>query len=276
MFPNLRIFRMRRAPWSLFPPPLRGRVGRGHARLSAFHRGSDRWASRPAGATPGQVSWDAAGRPALYGRPNRGAQASRSSTGVTRARLSQSRESTSRTGRSAGQHDARSCPGADCIGPPAGTALAPLSGVPSAEGVLHRARFDGGICNLSRDKCQLFVTFQRTIMQTEAAISHKASNSVRYLFLVVLPKQLSIAGNQSCPSTSGSQLKTTSGSEFHSARGGTTLGAFSASARVPGGWDCAAGGVREVWAYRSGPVRCRCPPRSSNSAGHENSGPARQ
>ena len=118
----------------------------GCARLSAFHHGSDRWASRPAGATPGQVSWDAAGRPALYGRPNRGAQASRSSTGVTRARLSQSRESTSRTGHSAAQRDARSCPGADCIGPPAGTALAPLPGVPSAEGVLHRARFDGDIC----------------------------------------------------------------------------------------------------------------------------------
>ena len=122
------------------------RIRNGRARLSAFHHGSDRRGSRPFGATPGQVSWDAAGRPALYGRPNRGAQASRSSTGVTRARLSQSRESTSRTGRSAGQHDARSCPGADCIGPRAGTALAPPSGVPSAEGVLHRARFYGDIC----------------------------------------------------------------------------------------------------------------------------------
>ena len=48
-----------------------------------------------------------------------------------------SRERTSRTGRSAGQHDARSCPGSACIVPPAGTALAPPSGVPSAEGVLH-------------------------------------------------------------------------------------------------------------------------------------------
>ena len=34
----------------------------GRARLSAFHRGSCRWASRPAGATSGQASWDEAGR----------------------------------------------------------------------------------------------------------------------------------------------------------------------------------------------------------------------
>ena len=79
-------------PCLSFPPRVRGRVGRGRARLSAFHHGSDRRGSRPFDATPGQVSWDAAGRPALYGRPNRGARASRSSTGVIRARLSQSRE----------------------------------------------------------------------------------------------------------------------------------------------------------------------------------------
>ncbi len=64
------------------------------------------------------------------------------SAGVTRARLSQSRECTSRTGRNAGQHDARSRPGAECIAPRAGTAPAPLPGVPSAEGVLYRA----GVC----------------------------------------------------------------------------------------------------------------------------------
>ena len=55
--------------------------------------------------------------------------------GVTRPRLSQSSGSTPRTGRNAGEHDAQSRPGAGCIFPPAGTALAPLSGVPSAEGV---------------------------------------------------------------------------------------------------------------------------------------------
>ena len=109
----------------------------GRARLSAFHYGSYRQGFRPLGAAPGQASWDAAGRSILNGRPNRGAKTLRSYTGVTRARLSQSRERTSRTGRSAGQHDARSCPGAECIVPRAGTALAPPSGVPSAEGVLH-------------------------------------------------------------------------------------------------------------------------------------------
>jgi hypothetical protein len=107
------------------------------ARLSAFHHGSCRQGFRPLGATPGQASWDVAGRSILYGRSNREAKIFRSYTGVTRARLSQSRECTSRTGHSAGQHDARSRPGAECIVPPAGTALAPLSGVPSAEGVLH-------------------------------------------------------------------------------------------------------------------------------------------
>ena len=82
----------------------------GCARLSAFHHGSYRQGFRPLGATPGQASWDAAGRSIRQARSNRGAKTSRSYTGVTRARLSQSRERTSRTGRSAGQHDARSCP----------------------------------------------------------------------------------------------------------------------------------------------------------------------
>jgi hypothetical protein len=87
-----------------FPSPAcGGGLGRGHARLSAFHHGSYRQGFRPLGATPGQASWDVAGRSILYGRSNRGAETSRSYTGVTRARLSQSRERTSRTGRSAGQ-----------------------------------------------------------------------------------------------------------------------------------------------------------------------------
>jgi hypothetical protein len=108
----------------------------GCARLSAFHHGSYRQGFRPLGATPGQASWDVAGRSIRYGRPNRGAKISRSYTGVTRARLSQSRECTSRTGRSAGQHDARSCPVAECIVPPAGTALAPPLGIPSRQASL--------------------------------------------------------------------------------------------------------------------------------------------
>jgi hypothetical protein len=49
-----------------------------------------------ADAAPGHASWDAA------------------SAGVTRLHLSQSRDCTSRTGRSTGVTDARSRPGADC------------------------------------------------------------------------------------------------------------------------------------------------------------------
>jgi hypothetical protein len=90
-----------------------------HARLSAFHRGSRQRDAGPKGSAPGLASWDAV--PA----------------GVTRTYLSQSSDSTSRTGRSTGEEDARSRPGADCLGPPAGTALAPLPGVPSAESVLR-------------------------------------------------------------------------------------------------------------------------------------------
>ena len=56
---------------------------------------------RPFRSAPGQASWDAVARHIGW-------------TGVTRPYLSQSRECTSRTGRSTGEHDARSCPGADC------------------------------------------------------------------------------------------------------------------------------------------------------------------
>ena len=49
-----------------------------------------------AGSTPGHASWDA------------------DRAGVTRLRLSQSRDCTSRTGRSTGVTDARSRPGAAC------------------------------------------------------------------------------------------------------------------------------------------------------------------
>ena len=51
---------------------------------------------RPAGSTPGHASWDVA------------------RAGVTRLRLSQSRDCISRTGRSTGVNDTRSRPGAGC------------------------------------------------------------------------------------------------------------------------------------------------------------------
>jgi hypothetical protein len=44
------------------------------ARLSAFHDGSYRQGFRPLGATPGQASWDVAGRSILDGHSNRGAE----------------------------------------------------------------------------------------------------------------------------------------------------------------------------------------------------------
>ena len=77
------------------------------------------------------------GRSILKASPNRGRKTLRSSTGVTRADLSQSRECTSRTGRSAGQMMPEAAREAGRILPPAGAALAPSSGVPSAEGVLR-------------------------------------------------------------------------------------------------------------------------------------------
>ena len=184
---NLRISRCGAHPF-LFPlPRLRGRVGRGRARLSASHYGSYRQGFRPLGATPGQASWDAAGRSIRYARSNRGAKILRSYTGVTRARLSQSRERTSRTGRSAGQHDARSCPGTECIVPRAGTALAPPSGVPSAEGVLHRARFDCGYCcRDSKVKRFRFVPMDQAILRRASFLKRRRTRLIlwRYLFVM--------------------------------------------------------------------------------------------
>jgi hypothetical protein len=64
-------------------------------------------------STPGHASWDVV------------------QAGVTRPRLSQSSDSTSRLGRSTEGLDARSRPGAECIDPRAGTAPAPSFEVPS-------------------------------------------------------------------------------------------------------------------------------------------------
>ncbi len=64
-----------------------------------------------------QASWDAAGAHDRSKPAQKGAKILRFYAGVTRARLSQSRESTSRAGLGAGERDARSCPGAECIVP---------------------------------------------------------------------------------------------------------------------------------------------------------------
>ena len=84
----------RDAPLSLSLRPLaRERLRGGAPRLSAFHRGSRQRDASPKGSGPGQASWDLV------------------SAGVTRGRLSQSSGSTPRTGRNAGEHDARTRPG---------------------------------------------------------------------------------------------------------------------------------------------------------------------
>ena len=104
----------RDAPLSLSPRPLaRERLRGGAPRLSAFHRGSRQRDASPKGSGPGQASWDLV------------------SAGVTRGRLSQSSGSTPRTGRNAGEHDARTRPGAECMAPRASTAPAPPSRIPS-------------------------------------------------------------------------------------------------------------------------------------------------
>jgi hypothetical protein len=129
VYSNLRILRCGARPCLFFLPRVRGRVGRGHARLSAFHCGSCKRHFRTFCSAPGQASWDVAGRSIRYGRTNRGAETLRSSTGVTRARLSQSRECTSRTGHSAGQMMPKAAP-ARIANSRGSTALAPCSGMP--------------------------------------------------------------------------------------------------------------------------------------------------
>ena len=95
----------------------------------------------PQGSAPGHASGDSPERSILYGRPNRGAETLRCSTGVTRAELELPRTvSTSRAGHDAG----RLMPDAArerVTNPPAGTALAPSQGVSSRRTSLRKARW---------------------------------------------------------------------------------------------------------------------------------------
>ena len=94
------------------PYALRAKAARpaGRARLSALHRGA-RQAVTPR-LSPGPRFLEP---PGANGRTLPGASAA----------------SSSRTGHSAGRAGPRSRPGAECVVPPAGTALAPLSKAPS-------------------------------------------------------------------------------------------------------------------------------------------------
>ncbi len=100
---------------------------------------------RLTGSTPGHASWDA------------------DPAGVTRPHLSQSRESTSRTGRSTGVNDARSRPGAGLRAPPAGTALASVIR-PSPVTPFARASLPSSHYN--RDSCQRSVANKATRPRT--------------------------------------------------------------------------------------------------------------
>jgi hypothetical protein len=116
-------------------------VPAGTARLSALRPRLSPKARRPTGSTPGHASWDA------------------DPAGVTRLRLSQSRESTSRIGRSTGVSDARSRPGAGLQIPPAGTALAPSFGCRRRRPFDER---DSANRTGNRDQCQENVAEGRT------------------------------------------------------------------------------------------------------------------
>ena len=89
-----------------------GARGAPRARLSASHHGSCQRDVGPQGSASGQASWDVV------------------SPGVTRCLLSQSSGSTPRTGRNAGEHDARTRPGTAVTNHrPREPSLAPLARV---------------------------------------------------------------------------------------------------------------------------------------------------
>ncbi len=132
---NLRALRARRAPLSLLPPSRAGKGWEGRARLSAFHRGSSLGDRTPLlsfrHALP--ATWSGRTIPKLR------------TTGFERPCASQralpapscpSPASSSQTGHNAGRACSRSRPGADCIVPRAGTALAPPLGIPSRQASL--------------------------------------------------------------------------------------------------------------------------------------------
>ena len=121
------------APRSQMLPPAcvsgAGRPKDGGARLSAFHRGS-RWAvaTSQLSSRPGFLGL---GRSARSEKPApTGAKTLRCYAGVTRARLSQSSESTSHTGRSTGALMPKAAR-ERVTSPRAGAALAPFQGVSS-------------------------------------------------------------------------------------------------------------------------------------------------
>ena len=106
----------------------------------------------PQGSASGHASGDSPERSIRYGRPNRGAETLRCSTGVTRAVLSPSSEHLTRRSLCR-QVDARRRPSAEGTNPlPASTTPAPAS-YSSPAGVLVR-RASGGVFSPCLWKCQ--------------------------------------------------------------------------------------------------------------------------
>jgi hypothetical protein len=115
---RLRTGRCGACPDLLCLPHLRERFSRGHARLSASHRGSRQGDLRHPGRNSGHASWDVVCR-------------------VLPAFACPSPVSTSRADRSIGRHDARAGRGTGRILPPAATAPAPHSRIPSRKASLN-------------------------------------------------------------------------------------------------------------------------------------------
>ena len=120
--------------------PAWGEDMEGAARLSAFHRGSNVRAFARCARLQARLPGTRQERRSVT-FPLPGAASDAVVAGVTRPNLSQSSGSTPPAGRNAGLHDARSRPGAACVGPPAGTALAPHNREHPRDGVPYRARF---------------------------------------------------------------------------------------------------------------------------------------
>jgi hypothetical protein len=100
------------------------------------------------------------------------------SAGVTRPNLSQSSGSTPPAGRNAGLHDARSRPGAECVVPPAGTALAPHNREHPRDGVPYRARFATEVTEMETNV---------NVMVTTSFRHFRGSPAIHAAFLLVPP-----------------------------------------------------------------------------------------
>ena len=135
------------------PPHLQG-AARVQRDAHAFRRSTAALAKgtiHPQGSAQAMLPETWPERPVLYGRPNRGAETLRFSTGITRAAPVPVQRSTSRAGPSAGRMMPKPPECDSDEPPPAGTALAPPAAV-TRPASLIRARLV--TCSGNRDYCQ--------------------------------------------------------------------------------------------------------------------------